>query len=338
MSGTLLSPRGSSLAVCSRRRFMRQLSAGLAVCSVPAGDISQFDFSLLDDRLTPNQLFFIRNHAATPRPAPHDWRLTIGGEVESTYSIDYRELVSYAARMTTCTLECAENPPGGGLVSTAEWSGVPLATLLERAKPKAAFVRLRGADASFARTIPMEKALHPDSLVAYRMNGADLPVAHGFPARVLIPGWYGMASVKWVEAIDVVGTADNAGYILGDGKPVTAMLVKSAFARPLDGAVIFGRRFVVRGAAWTGEGRIGVVELSTDGGRSWSAATLLDAARPYTWVRWQSEWKIPAAGSHALIVRAVDDAGRTQPAGSPGACEYGQNAWQRVKVAVSWPS
>lgn len=322
--------------VCSRRAFMWQLSAGLTVCGAMAGEISQFDFSLLDDRLTPNQLFFVRNHTSMPKLSPHDWRLTIGGQVESAYSIGYPELLGYAARTLGCTVECAENPPGGGLVSTAEWSGVPLATLLARAKPKADFVRFRGADARFAHTIPIEKAIHPDSLVAYRMHGEELPVAHGFPARMIIPGWYGMASVKWVEAIDVIGKGDDTGYFLADGKPVTAILVKSAFARPLDGAVIFGRRFVVRGAAWAGERRVSVVELSTDGGRSWSAATLLDTAQPYTWVRWQSEWKIPAAGNHELVVRAVDDAGRMQPAGTQGANEYGQNAWQRVKVTVSW--
>jgi DMSO/TMAO reductase YedYZ molybdopterin-dependent catalytic subunit len=336
MAGTLVSSRTSSEAVRSRRTFLRQLSAGLAVCHVPAGDISQFDFSLLDDRLTPTQLFFIRNHTTTPSLSPHDWRLTIGGEVESPYSINFQELVSYAARTITCTIECAENPSDSGMVSTAEWRGVQLATLLERAKPKAAFVRLRGADADFARIIPMEKALHPDSLVVYRMNGAELSVAHGFPARVLIPGWYGMASVKWVEAVDVIGTANNADHIAAGGKPVTAMLVKSAFARPLEGAVIFGRRFVVRGAAWAGEQRVVIVELSADGGRSWSTATLLDAAQPYTWVRWQSAWKIPSAGDYDLIVRAVDDAGRTQPAEPTGACENGQNSWQRVKVTVSW--
>ena len=240
------------------------------------------------------------------------------------------------------TIECAENPVGGGLVSSAEWKGVVLGALLERAKPlpTARFVRLSGAD-GYTRSIPFPRAEHRDSLLAHRMNGENLWVSHGGPLRALIPGWYGMDSVKWLREIQVVPEAANSTYLrrtrVGDPEPVTAMQVKAAFARPMDGAILFPRTFILRGAAWAGENRVRQVEVSMDAGASWQSVRLLDVARPYAWVRWEREWRIPEPGAYELVVRATDDAGRTQPAQRDPARvdEYEQNAYQRVRVVVT---
>src|SRR5436853_5925555 len=186
--------------------------------------------------------------------------------------------------------------------------------------------------------------MHPDTLIAHRMNDEKLPVNHGFPLRAVVPGWYGMDSVKWLRAVEVLaGEAPEQGYVrqvrsLLTGRrpagPVTLMNVKSAFSRPLDGAILMGRRFAVRGAAWAGENRVRQVEikieLSSDAGKAWQAARLLSVPQPYAWVHWSYDWNIRQAGSYELAVRAIDDRGREQPADRPSERidDYEWNAWQ----------
>jgi hypothetical protein len=151
-----------------------------------------------------------------------------------------------------------------------------------------------------------------------------------------------MDSVKWLRKVELAAENLDQTYLrqsaTRSAEPITGMHVKAAFARPLDGAIITGRRFLVRGAAWAGEDRIGGVELSTDGGRSWQTAQLRDAARPYAWVRWELEWAIAASGNYDLVVRAVDTAGRVTPAArdSGRLDAYEQNSYQRVRARVVW--
>src|SRR5437867_11192432 len=167
--------------------------------------------------------------------------------------------------------------------------------MLARAQPgaEARVVRLTGAD-GFSRSIPIEKAMHPDTLIARNMNGEKLPVNHGFPLRAVVPGWYGMDSIKWLRGIEVLsGEAPEQGYsrqvrsLLAGAQrsgPVAAMNVKSAFSRPLDGAILVGRRFVARGAAWGGENRVRQVEISVDGAQLWQPARPLTPPQPYAWL------------------------------------------------------
>jgi len=325
----------------SRRHFARILG-GLAALH-PAlqgaqGETSSFDFSLLADRITSNPMFFIRRHGATPAETPESPTFSIEGEVSRKLTFRYEELVRLPRKTIAATIECAENPAGGGLVSTAEWTGIRLQELLEHAQPLSScrFVRLHGGD-SYVRTIPLAKASHPDSLAVYLMNGDELPSAHGHPLRAVIPGWYGTDSVKWLRKIELTAKdIDQANLLEGE---TTAMQIKSAFARPLDGAVIFGHGFVVRGAAWAGEDLVERVELSVDGTHTWQQARLLDRPEPYTWVRWQWDWQIPVSGLYELAVRAVDSRGRIQPPErDPNRLDsYGQNNYQKVRVTVVWP-
>lgn len=332
----------------------RRLLLGSAFASILTGaeaELSNFDLSLLDDAIVPSELFFVREHFPAPSTSSAGWKLAVTGALKTPLEISYDELSSQPRRHLPVTLECAENGPGGGLVSHAEWTGVSLASILKQSDPdpKANFVRLSGAD-GFSRNLPIEKAMHPDSLIAYSMNGEKLTVNHGFPLRTVIPGWYGMDSVKWLRSVEVrredqPSVTLRAPYIkvtrslLTGDRPsgtIDAMNVKSAFSRPVDGAILTHRNFIVRGAAWAGENRIREVEVSTDGAKTWLKAQLPSQQSPYSWVLWMFVWKIPGPGTYNLAVRAADDHGRTQPVerAADRADNYEGNSYQRIQVTV----
>ncbi len=323
----------------TRRTFLAAAAAGV--------EVSPFDLSLLDTGVTPAELFFVREHFAVPSVDPLTWKLAVTGAVATPLGIPHAEFVKLSRKTLPVTIECAENAVGGGLVSHAEWEGIPLAAILAQVKPRAdaKFVSLVGAD-GFTRTLPLDKASQADNLLAFRMNGESLPPQHGSPVRALVPGWYGVTSIKWLERIEFLTAAPEpkdyvrrtrsllAGVTMGE--PVTRVLVKSVFSRPLDGAILYGSRFTLRGAAWAGESSVRGVEVSTDGGRSWAPAKLSPLVR-YSWTHWNFEWKIPSRGKFDLAVRATDDAGVTQPAerDSGRADDYEQNHWQRIAVTAA---
>ena len=329
--------RGDGLGI-TRRSLT--LSALVPALRGQKPETTAFDLSLLGDDSVSNELFFVREHFTPPAASRADWALTVG---KARFSYD--ELLALPSRAIPATLECAENPVGGGLVGLAEWTGVPLAALLAKAGQSGNFARLSGAD-GFSRCLPISKAARADTLIAYAMNGEKLPANHGFPLRAIVPGWYGMDSVKWLQSVELTLEEDPPrGYtrlvksILAGARedgPVREMLVKSAFARPLDGAVLSGRRFLIRGVAWGGSGRVKQVEVSVDGEKSWQTARLTVPLTPHAWTHWVREWQIPGAGQHRLTVRATDQRGNTQPADRPTARldNYEWDAWQRITVTA----
>jgi DMSO/TMAO reductase YedYZ molybdopterin-dependent catalytic subunit len=315
----------------------------------------EFSFPTLDRFLTPNERFYVRNHFAQPKLDVAKWALKVEGAVERPLELSYDELKKLPSKTVTATLECAGNSrvflvpkPVGvlwelGAVGTAEWTGVPLATVLERAgiQANAVEVVLEGADAGevkdppqspgaihFARSLPLVKARQPEVLLAYRMNGEDLSPAHGFPLRAVVPGWYGMASIKWLTRIVVVerpfvGFFQSLDYTywqrvngLPTLVPITALEVKAEIARPaLDEIVAADSTYRVHGAAWAGESEVTQVEVSCDGGRTWALAKLLDQAVPFAWRLWEHSWHTPTKpGRVTVMARATDKRGRTQPA------------------------
>lgn len=183
--------------------------------------------------------------------------------------------------------------------------------------------------------------MHRDTLLAYQMNGEKLPLVHGGPVRALIPGWYGMDSVKWLRRVEVLTEAKNESYLrltrMGRTEPIMKMNVKAGFARPLDGAVLLGTHFLARRAAWAGEASVQTVEFSSDGARPWHTTSLLDKARTYAWTRWEYDWRIPSREVFSLIVRATDKAGRTQPVNTIAdrVDRYEQNSYQHIRVSVT---
>jgi DMSO/TMAO reductase YedYZ molybdopterin-dependent catalytic subunit len=312
----------------------------------------EFPFDHLDSFFTPNDLFYIRSHFKCPHLDRVDHELSVEGAVERPFKISFDELFALPSITRDATMECAGNGriflvpqvKGAqwqlGAVSTAKWTGVPLSALLERAglKQDTREIVFEGADRGtpkeepvppgstrYARSIEMGKS--GDVLIAYAMNGEILPMDHGFPLRAIVPGHYGMASVKWLTHIRAVTepfqgyfqTSDYGYWADQDGNPVRRPLgqmpLKSAIARPRTREPIAaGATYKVFGAAWGGDALISQVDVSTDDGETWSAAQFVDEAQPFLWRRWEFDWKVPlASGVYILKSRATDRNRNVQP-------------------------
>ncbi|MBY0227938.1 MAG: sulfite oxidase [Gemmataceae bacterium] len=313
----------------------------------------EMPFGELKEFLTPTRLHYVRNHYAIPEGKREGWRLTVqGAGVSKRQELSLAKLEAMKATTLPVTLECAGNGRSfllkkakgvqwaHGAVGTAEWTGVPLADVLRLAglKDSAVDIILDGADkgdpkkegqppapVSFARSIPVAKAA--DVILAYAMNGKELPRAHGFPVRAIVPGWYGCASVKWLSRIIVTTepfpgfdqTLDYGYWKQGDDGlprlvPVTEMQPKASIAQPLGGAKLAkGEETRLFGAAWAGPSGVAKVEVSTDGGKTWQEAKLLDERKKWCWRRWEARWTPRSAGAHALQARATDGEGESQP-------------------------
>jgi sulfite oxidase len=305
---------------------------------------------------TPNDLFFVRSHFGPPATLPARWTLTVDGEVARQTVMDLAEIRRLPAVTLPVTLECAGNGRGlmtlpntsgvqwqRGAVGNAVWTGARLSHVLERAgiRPTAAHFWMEAADSGgarvpkFLRSIPREVAMR-DALLVWEMNGEPIPLLHGGPLRLLVPGWYGMASTKWLTHIHARATAsDNSfmakGYRYGDGGPVERMAVKSLIARPLEGARVRVGSVRVTGVAWSGGGGIRQVDLSIDGGRSWRPARLTGRDDATAWRTWEADLPIARPGRYTVRARATDRTGAAQPdvaATNPGG--YGNNSIHAV--------
>ena len=313
----------------------------------------EMPFEKLDGFITPTEAFYVRTHFPIPKVDKNKWRLRVEGEVKKPFELGYDELLKLESRKIPVTLECAGNNRnflepkvkgaqwGLGAVGNAEWTGVPLSILLDRAgvNSGAGEVILEGADGGkledpkspvgelrFARSIPLTKA-REDVLLAYKMNEVDLPAQHGFPLRAIVPGWYAMASIKWLERIIVTNKPFNGYYQtldyaywkrrgeIAELVPLSEIAIKAEIARPGQGEIVSANSKVrIHGAAWTSDGEITKVEVSTDGGSAWSEASLIGAAKRNAWRLWEFDWKTPSKpGKQKLIARATDSHGRTQP-------------------------
>jgi sulfite oxidase len=301
------------------------------------------------------------------------WQLSITGEVDKPLTLTLANLEKLPLHSVVNTMECAgngrslQNPKvpgiqwGKGAVGNARFSGPSLKTLLEKAglKDSAKHVQFRGLDQvpgkvpPFIRSIPIEKAMDTDTIVATHMNGSPLTPHHGFPARAVTPGWVGAASCKWLAEITVLdkpaeGNFMNPGYRLpntpvkpGDAvKPedthaLTALAIKSLIAAPSEGAKLRRQACLIQGTAWAGEADITRVEISTDSGATWNEAKLGKDQAKYAWRLWSYNWNPVKAGDYTILSRATDSQGRVQPetpAWNPSGYLY--NAYDQVKVNV----
>lgn len=313
----------------------------------------EMPFEKLDGFITRTDDFYVRCHFPVPKIDKKTWRLRVEGEIEKPFELSYDELLKLESRTIPATLECAGNNRnllepkvkgvqwGLGAVGNADWTGVPLSILLDRAGVKAGAreVILEGADngpledpkspagnVRFARSVPMAKA-REDVLLAYRMNDVDLTAEHGFPVRAIVPGWYAVASIKWLQRIVVTDRAFNGYYQTidysfwkregehGELVPLREMQIKAEIAQPKNGETVAANSKVrVHGAAWTGDGEIVKVEISADGGASWTEAKLSEMPPRNAWRLWEYEWHTPAVvGKATLVARATDSLGQTQP-------------------------
>jgi DMSO/TMAO reductase YedYZ molybdopterin-dependent catalytic subunit len=364
--------RNTNAGLKTNRREFLAPTLGIAVATWRAGLralrpeqsgdplIRTIDFSSLRTVLTPNDEFFLRNHFAVPPLSLTGWKLRVTGRVRVPLELRYADILGRPQHDGTITLECAGNGVGSGGISTATWTGVSLGALLMESglSSSARYVRLVGADrgiegsssvpVSFSRSIPVEKAMHPDTLLAFRMNGARLPAEHGYPLRAVIPGWYGMDSVKWLVRIEVLERDDESFYMTqrymavslqtvgSEQRPITRMRVKSQIAQPRQGEFLAQGTHLIRGAAWAGENRVTKVEVSTNGGKVWNPSNLDDASGPYAWVLWNYPWDVQMPGAYTIAVRATDDRGTTQPSArdSHRFDSYEENWYHSVRCQV----
>lgn len=325
--------------------------------------------------ITPNDLFFKRSHFVEPAILSEPWRVEIKGLVDRPISLTLDDLAEMEQVTRPVVLQCAGNgrglfrpnvpgiPWAKGAVGNAEWTGVRLVDLLDRAgvKDGAKHVHLLGADRpphpktpAFFRSIPLVKAVDPMTMVATHMNGEPLPDLHGGPLRLIVPCWTANHSLKWLREITLAdeeapGFYQRTGYRIprelappgswiedpeGEVVPVTAMNVKSLITSPGDGQTLTSGLIEISGVAWTGPGRITEVEVSIDGG-PWQSATLTGPDVEGSWRTWQHGWNAPS-GSHTIRARAVDSHGKTQPEQSPwNRSGYLWNSIEAITVEIA---
>jgi DMSO/TMAO reductase YedYZ molybdopterin-dependent catalytic subunit len=286
-----------------------------------------------------------------------------------------RDLKQFEPVTITAVIQCSGNGrafhrpkvPGvqweRGAVGNAQWTGVRLRDVLAKAGVQAGarHVQFQGADRPvvasvplFTRSIPLEKALHPDTILAYEMNGRPLPLLHGAPLRVITPGWMAESSIKWLT--DIIVREDEAkGYYMQTAYrlpitaiqpnsglpgtsmvPVEAMVIKSLIASPREGAQVGQGPVTIQGVVWGGEASVAKVEVSFDDGKTWGAARFVGEDQPYAWRQWQFLWKPNAAGLVTILCRATDVNGETQPETTPwNPSGFLWNGWDHVSVTVA---
>lgn len=326
-----------------------------------------------DRLLTPNDVFFVRSHHGPPR-LDLERKLTVTGLVEAPLELSLSALKKLPQTTVTAVLQCAGNGraklspavPGvqwmHGAMGQAEWTGVRLAELLARAKPRpeAKHVHLTGADLApkpstpaFLRDLPLEQARHPDTLVAWAMNGEPLSLQHGAPLRLVVPGWAGSYWLKWLTRLEL-SAVEQPGFFVQKGYrtpaspvepgakvpaeqlvPVTVMPVKSIIARPAEGAVLPAGRQEVVGVAFSGLAAIRQVEVSLDGAR-WVKAKLEGRGGLGRWQVFRASVDVRAGTTPTVFARATDERGNVQPkdaAWNPSGYHY--NAWHSVSWSVT---
>lgn len=323
--------------------------------------------------LTPTDSFFVRQHLPRPRPIESAaFRLTVNGMVAKPLELTLEDLRRLPQYTVPAVIECTGNGRafyspkvpgiqwGRGAIGNAEWKGPRVSDVLKLAgASSAAYVEIDGADSGvaktpdFVRSLPMTKALHPATLLALEMNGGPLPDLHGAPVRLIVPGWDGTSSVKWVVRLSITDIRNN-GFFMNPGyrfpkynlppgtpaKPdelevIEGMPVKSSITAPEDQSKVALGPIAIRGFAWAGEEAIERVEVSTDGGSKWREAELSAPKLPFAWRLWRLNWQPSDPGYYTILSRATDSAGRVQPIvarWNPSGYLY--NAIDRIGVIV----
>ncbi len=346
----------------------RAIDAGLVVHRAHPLNCETSIPALIGGVVMPSAHFYVRNHFHVPALDASTWRLDISGLVERPLSLSLRDLRNMGSQRRVVTLECAGNGRsflspkvegekwGLGAVSTAEWTGVPLVEVLDRAGVKTAAreIVFRGADGGkvsgrsesirFERSLKLDDARDSEALLAYAMNGEALPVQHGYPLRLVVPGWYGVASVKWLTGIEAIDR-HFAGYFQAEKywyernqagevvrEPVTLQRVRALITEPGADQEQAPGELLVRGVAWSGAAPIARVEVSIGGG-PWQGARLLGERHRHSWQWWELSARADGPGRISLRARATDLAGRTQPEEPEwNRFGYGGNAIQEVSV------
>jgi DMSO/TMAO reductase YedYZ molybdopterin-dependent catalytic subunit len=346
-----------------RRRLIIQAGAATAVAGVllyygvgllfPKPGVSQVDaVSALDAQavteVTPVDNFYrVDVNIFPPNVDSSSWNLPITGLVSKDVTLTYESLMAMPPQSQYNTLECVSNDTDGDLISTAKWTGVKFSDILSQAgvSGDATYVVFEATD-GYSVGIPMAKAMDPGTILAYQMNGVPLPAEHGYPARMIVPGYYGMMNCKWVTGIKVVaetyqGYWQVRGWINEAQYETGSFIVTPGTAQVADRFGVAGAPNVplgmvpVAGVAFAGDRGIEKVEVSTDGGNTWNLASLQDPLSQYTWVLWTADWNPPAKGNYSITVRATDGTGAVQTASMASPFPGGATGYAIVDVGVT---
>jgi DMSO/TMAO reductase YedYZ molybdopterin-dependent catalytic subunit len=327
-------------------------------------------FPALNRDRTASELFYVRNHFDVPSIDASEFKLNINGDIENPgeYSID--RVKNFGEKKLLVVMECAGNGRTSmvpaiqgtqwdlGAVSQAEFTGTSLRNLLGETVPTddAVEVKFTGADQgqihteevnSYARSLPLVVAMHPDTMLVWEMNGQPLSKQHGYPLRLVVPGWYGMASVKWLQEISILsepfkGFFQSQEYVylgengIPDHMPVTNMRVRSLILTPENEFEIEDGPIQISGIAWSGDGKVTKVELSFNEGQNWFKANLNPADSDYGMARWEYVWNPNQLGEYTIIARAFDSHGKKQPLNSRwNKGGYGNNVTHRIILTIT---
>ena len=298
------------------------------------GDWQNAPGMVADVTPTPAFYYVSKNLDGDPSLAAGSWQLAIHGMVDRPMTLTYDQLRTLPIQQQYQTLECISNDVGGNLMSSALWTGTSLAQLLAQAGIQAGAdeVIFRCAD-GYSDRLRLVQALGSQSLVAYMINGTPLPPAHGFPARLLVPGLYGMKNGKWLTSLEAA-RGNYQGYWEQQGWSQEASVkLMSRIDVPSDGDLLSRRALLIGGVAFSGAMGIGRVEVTTDGGVSWNATRLKQPRSDLTWVLWEYIWT-PTAGAHVLAVRATDLAGHVQSPQTASPLPDGASGYHAITITV----
>jgi DMSO/TMAO reductase YedYZ molybdopterin-dependent catalytic subunit len=303
-------------------------------------DGTQYKGSIVQP-ITPNDLFYcVTKNVIDPKVNIDLWHLEIGGLVQNAATWRFQDLVGFKPTTQETTLMCISNGLDAGLISNAVWKGLPLRDLLDQAGvlSGAARVRLHGVD-NYTDTIPLEKAMKPTTLLAYEMNGAPLPDRHGYPLRVIVPGYFGEKNVKWLTRIEVTDANAKGFYEAQGWGPDFIVPTRSRIDVPDDWVFVSSSKLTapieVKGIAFGGDRGISRVELSFDDGQTWSDAEIYYSGGNLAWSLWKAKWTPAAAGDYSLVVRATDGEGDVQELEEDRGPFSGVSGLHRINVRVT---
>ncbi len=337
----------------ARRIFIRRVAPAAIGIAILIYGIDRFLLPLLSERravggslqelyakeVTPVEEFYRTDIALIPPSVDSStWNLNVHGEVEKSVAFTYEEFKLLPSVKEYATLVCISNPIGGQLIGTALWDGVRLSTVLDKAgiKPSAKYVIFYGAD-GYSVAIPLETALKEGTILAYTMNGEPLNSIHGFPLRAVVPGIYGMMNAKWIRRIELVAN-EYLGYWQSRGWSNTAEIETTSVIRVLPPNVTLQESTPIAGIAFAGDRGISRVEVSVDGGKTWSDAMRKDPLSKYTWILWAREWIPSEEGLRRVMVRATDGNGDVQTAQFRETFPNGATGYHVVDVLVTKPA
>ena len=306
--------------ITRRTLFKRTIAtAGLAILNPTLNAHAQL-FGLFGGKgqetspITSNPDFYVTSYDITPDIDLAHWSLNIKGMVKQQRTFTFADLAQRPQTKMIATLECIGNTVGGFSIGTAEWEGVRLNSLLEEAgsDPKSVDLVLRGAD-GYSDSFPFARAIENDVLLATKMNGVPLPPDHGFPARVIVPGIYGMKNVKWLTGLELVNYDYKGHWQRQSWSDEALVKLSSRIDLPGDRETITTPRYTMKGIAFNGRHKIEKIQVSTDNGNHWTEGKVLPKLSPYTWTPWTYEWNIPKPGEYTIMARATNEKGLMQP-------------------------